>query len=153
MKIVCQIVWRLCKVIYFCLILVGFYITYIAFQANAPYTTTSISTVIHCHNGKTFDPSSKPIYPNDGRPTDAYRSYEIGSECEYDTAYFIGESFAMRNNYTEEVKVYTYQFGSIQNQIVNTGIATVSYFLGLELLRRVTLYILFGRNFLTLKTE
>jgi len=142
---------RLIKVVYVLLLLFGIVVGLIAWNINSPYAYTTYSYLVTCDNGKTFDPTSKPIdakYMGDSTPL-FFNSKQIRSECKYGIAYYVGLNIP--DNYELVNIPHEHSTGSQSQQIQNTLITLVVYYLIIEILRRTFLYIFFGKNFIAVK--
>lgn len=155
MKSLLIVIWRLMKVIYVLLILVGLILGAKVWNTNQPYKTYTYEVI--CDNGKIFDPTSKPI---DVTPRFVGRIYgnrtrlsfdedQMKSECEYGTAWAVGLSSQLTKNY--QLKTIETEHNTLNERIKYTAIVLVAYYLILEVARRIFLYVLFGKNVLTLK--
>ncbi len=155
MKNTKEVFERFLKVVYVLLILIGTYLGIHVWLVNAPVTSNEYgSYVVHCSNGKNFDPQSKPItenYPDSYGPS-SFDDRETKSECKFGTAYLIGYGVNLDDvKYTLTYKTSPFTSGSSETQIVATLMVIVIYFVTLEVSRRTLLYIFLGKNFLTLK--
>ena len=153
MKKTLEVAWRLLKVIYVVLLLLGLGIGRLAWRGDAPYTEYTYGNyLVTCDNGKTFDPTSKPInhFSNLDRPDD-FVDQAIKAECKYGNVYIIGFGSNLDQvTYKLTYQTYPHVIRTANDQIKVTIIAVAIYYLVLEIVRRTFLYIFFGRNFLTL---
>lgn len=163
MKNFLSIIWRLLKVIYVLFLVLGIGVCIIVWINTAPYSFITYSYKVMCNNGKAFDPTSKPIdhsplsldsiaYGQD-RNALTFNDQEIKSECTYGTVFGISLSSNILKNYDFITSTNVHIIRTRDDQIKYTLIAFVSYYLFLEIIRRGFLYIIFGKNFLTLKTN
>ena len=144
-----SIAWRLIKVIYVLLLLSGLLVVLIVWKASSSsYQTYSYKVI--CDNGKTFDPTSKPIDKIGYSDPFEFNENQIKSECKYGTTWYKGWSEELSKNFQLDVK---HIVRTQKDQIITTVIAFILYYLVLELLRRTFLYVVFGKNFLTLKSN
>lgn len=155
MKKSLEILWRLTKVIYVLLLLLGLIAGLFAWSVSSPYTEYSYDNYhVQCDNGKSFDPKSKPIYSTPGfNSPDSFYNAEVKSECHYGTAYYVGSANELPDKYTVSYKTYPHVIRTASDQMVATVITLIVYYLLLEIVRRIVLYIFQGRNFLTLKKK
>ncbi|MBI2405478.1 hypothetical protein HYV21_00275 [Candidatus Microgenomates bacterium] len=142
------------------LLLLGLPIAWITWTSNAPYSYTTYSYEVICDNGKRFDPTSKPIDPilynqkvtfRTVIPRDAILSFDedqVKSECEYSNAWSVGLSSKLPNNFQLHINQQTNTVRSQTDQVTNTIIVLVGYYLILEVARRTILYIFLGKSFL-----
>ena len=120
MKNIFGILKRLLKVIYIFLLLFGLFVTWKVWKSEKPYSTISYSYKVVCDNGKTFDPTSKPI---------KYKSYigepfrfdegNIKAECLYDCAWCIW-NLPREENYQLYSDKYTNEIITKTDQIKST---------------------------------
>jgi hypothetical protein len=154
MKTLLKIIWRLVKVTYVLLLLIGPILIFYVWSNTAPYPYTTYSYKVTCNNGKVFDPTSKPIATKFvGYEPLLFNVNELKSECEYGTAYYVGWSSKLADNYVL-AKVSEQHFtGTRTDQVKITTIVFFLYYLILEILRRTFLYIFLGKNFISLKNK
>lgn len=170
MKNLLNIVWRLTKVLYVILLLVGLLVIWFIWVNNYPYSYSAYLYNVVCNNGTTFDPTSKPI-SYDTKSGYHYGGYygeftvksdsndeiikfdddEIKAECKYGTASSAWKVKNTPKNYKLISAYTTHVIRTQQDQIKYAIAAFASYYLILEILRRTILYIFFGKNFLTLE--
>jgi hypothetical protein len=153
MKKALDIVWRLLKVIYVALLFLGLGVGWLAWIGDQPYTDYTYGNyLVTCDNGKTFDPTSKPIQ----RTTytyvpDSFDDQSVKAECKFGTAYWYGTGNELDHvTYNLTYQTYPHVILSGNDQIKATIISVAIYYLLLEIIRRTFLYICFGRKFLTL---
>lgn len=148
MKNIFVILKRLLKVVYISLILLGLVVTWKtweSFREPSPFTDYSYKVV--CNNGKTFDPTSKPIKYKYyiGEPL-RFDEGNIKAECLYGCAWCIG-GLPGEKNY----QLYSELRTTKADQIRTTMIVFFLYYLLLKIFRRTLLYIFLGKRFLVLK--
>lgn len=146
---------RLGRVLYVITILTGLCLALHTGYRYRPITVTVYRESIHCTNGKSFYSDSKPIYPNDGYqyipPADT-KEREISSECQFGTAYYIGDSVNLNlKNHTEEYIGTKHTEGSWILAIRDFFLIFILVFLIADVTRRTLRYILFGKSFFSLK--
>jgi hypothetical protein len=112
------------------------------------YTTTT--SVVHCDNGKAFDPESKPIYPNGDEPFvprySDIRHRQLSSECEYGTAYYVGDVIPHPKNYSEVTTSHENWVGSWSQTSVNFMIYLLGGLFIVEIVKRLLYYIIFAES-------
>lgn len=129
------------------LLVVGLLFTWIKWKNSKPYSYESISYKVDCDNGRTFDPTSKPIR----RSYDSYSKSlvfnedELKSECEHGTVYRFSKS---EKNYQLHQITSENTIGSKTDQVKTSISAFTMYYLTLEILRRTFLYVVFGKRVL-----
>jgi hypothetical protein len=160
-----QIAWRLLKVVYVLFLLFGLLVALFAWSSAAPLTENTYGNyLVTCDNGKTFDPTSKPIDTSgasENLPGFHYSSYveepypfnanQIKAECKYGNAFLIGYGTDLdRVNYNLTYKTYPHDIRTVSDQISGTVISIAVYYLILEILRRTFMYIFLGKKFISL---
>jgi hypothetical protein len=113
------------------------------------YTTTT--DIVHCENGKSFDPDSKSIYPKGDEPDPPrysdIRHREISSECEQGdvwAAYF--GSKLLPKNYTEVITNHEHTDGSWSHAITVFIVVLLVGLLMVEIVKRLLYYIIFAES-------
>jgi len=154
MKKTTEILMRLLKVFYVVLLLLGFVFGFYVWVLDSPSSYNAYGYLVQCDNGKTFDPTSKPIAITDYNEPYSFNVHEIRAECQTGNALepdwnntFNQVSFNLTH------KTYQHVTRTISDQLTATIISIVIYYLILEILRRTILYIFLGRNFITLKEK
>lgn len=151
---------RIFNVIYGILILLGVIFVVGTWIKNSPSNTTNYSYKVVCDNGKTFDPTSKPINET-GKSSYNHRyiykdrlfdfdENQIKAECEYGTAASDWKIYNQPKNYTLYVKKSA---NSLFDQLKFTIISLLLYYLPLEVIRRTFLYIVYGKSFFVIKDK
>lgn len=140
--------FRFTKVVYILLLLFGFVVGWFMWTISTPYQYSTYSYFVECNNGKTFDPTSKPIDRESYAEPYRFSVDQIKSECEYGTAWNVGWSRNLSKNYRSGYREYNHVTGTIQNQIKNTIIAAAIYYILVEVIRRTILYVFLGKKFL-----
>lgn len=138
---------RATKVLYVLFLLAGLLIGWFIWTINSPYTYNTYGYFVECHNGKTFDPTSKPIDKTNYSEPYSFNDLQLKSECEYGTAFYEGPASKLSKNYRVGYKEYPHVVGSALNQIKNTVIGIATYYFLLEVMRRTLLYIFVGKKF------
>jgi len=172
MKTFLKIIWRFIKVVYVVLLLVGLFVVYNIWTENQPEPYHSYSYKVTCNNGKSFDPTSKPIevinkdeinnnflsLSKDNildETEKKFNTIELNSECEHGNAFYYLWQYQPPT--TPEYNIVTTKYDHITktqtDQILDTVIIFILYYLFLEILRRIFLYIFLGKNFITLKNS
>lgn len=157
-----EITLRFLKVIYVLLLLFGLWVGWKIWINNTPRNKQEYSFHVTCENGKTFDPTSKPIpyvnkrgvmgqiVPEDLENKDVVKG--IKSQCKYGTVYNVGVGVPLEDvNYKLTYDNKTLVIVSFSDQIERTILVLAVYYLILEIVRRTFLYTFFGMNFFTLK--
>jgi len=146
-----KVFYRFLKVVYVLILLFGLLIGWITWVSNSPGNYTTYTYKVICDDGKEFDPTSKPIdteYMGDSTPL-FFNPKQIRSECKYGTAYYVGLNIP--DNYELINIPHEHGTGSKSQQIQNTLITLVVYYLIIEALKRTFIYIFYGKSFITLK--
>lgn len=148
MKDLIGIGFRLTKVIYVLFLLFGIIVVLFIWNTNSPYTYMTYNYLVTCNNGKTFDPTSKPIdKTNDDEPY-SFNDLQLKSECEYGTAFYEGLARQLSKNYFVAYQEEPHIVRTIKDQVKNTIIYVVIYYFLIEIFRRTILYIFLGKRFL-----
>lgn len=143
MKNLLQIAWRLLKVTYVVILLLGFMIGLLVWVS----TPEKYSYLVICNNGKTYDPTSKPIDHTYDIPY-KFSILQTNAECRNGVG---GENIPPGiTNYSNNTITKT---PHADDKIINTFIAVLIYYLIVEMLRRTFLYIFFGKSFVTLRRQ
>ena len=152
MKNISKILKRFIKVIYIFLLLFGLLFTFWVYTISAPYSYNTYLYNVACNNGKEFDPTSKPT---DHSLNEPYLFYEdqLKSECEYGTAYYIELSKDLHKNYDLTYTEHPHVVRTVGDQIRTTLVAFVSYYILLEVVKRILLYIFVGKAFISFKRK
>ena len=144
-----EVLKRFLNVAYIVLILMSIFVAIFAWLVNKPVVNKNYSYIVTCDNGKTFDPTSKPIDSvfNGSNEPRIFDNNQLKSECEYNTAYLVGLSSKLQTNYkitnTESVS----KTGSLMSQILSTVLWLIGYLLVIEIISRTFIYIIYGQKF------
>lgn len=154
-----DIFFRLIKVGYVTILVIGIFISILVSVESWPYLTTKRSYLVTCDNGNTFDPESKPINKfkdnSDSVNSPFYeknqvRGYkfsieQMASECKYGHAWNkVREQDNFKLSYTSQ----TTRHGSEIDAIMIGLIVFVVYNLIVEIGKRTILYIFLGKKFI-----
>lgn len=142
---------RLVKVIYISVLLSGFLVAITVWDIFEPYDYNYYNYHVKCNNGKEFDPLSKPIDKLNYTEPYSFDENRIKSECEFGTSYFYLPATKLGKNYNLDITFKSIKNGSKLEQLKFTLIAFVVYHIFIEIIRRIILYIVFGKNFFTLQ--
>ncbi len=153
MKRAWEILGRLLKVVYVLFLLFGIGVVWYIWISYAPYSYETYNYLVQCDNGKRFDPTSKPIDKTNFTEPYTFDDLQLKSECEYGTAYYVGWSSKLAKNYFVTNQAHSHAVRTVNDQIKATLLGVVVYYMLLEIVRRIILYIFLGRNFLTLKKK
>jgi hypothetical protein len=145
-----QLLRRLLNVLYGLAIVTIFVYALMVARAIIPRIYTTTTSIIHCDNGKSFDPDSKPIYPKGDEPIPPrysdIRYRQISSECEYGTADYVGDVIPHPKNYMEEIINHDNHEGSWSE----AGTIFIEFLLGglliVEIIKRLVYYIIFSES-------
>ena len=145
MKKVSEILMRFLKVAYVILLLAGIvWGMYVWNNIPKHY----YNYLVICSNGKTFDPTSKPIEKSYSAQNGySFTTGQINSECAYETAFREGDVNQFEANFTLSNKEDS------SDPIKRTIILLIGYYVLMEIIRRTFLYIFLGKNFITLKKK
>lgn len=151
MEKISEIAWRLIIVAYSILFLGGLLFTSFVWTISKPYSYETYSYLVTCDNGKTFDPTSKPIDKEDYSEPYRFSVNQVKAECAYGDAFLVGWSKDIPKNYFIRKQIHTHIRNTEQDQIHDTVIFVSIYYISLEIIRRTFMFIFLGKNFLTLK--
>lgn len=145
------VIQRFANVIYFLLLSLGLGISLLIGSSSWPYHYETYTYLVNCNNRKTFDPESKPInYRYISGNKKEFSNNQIKSECQYDTAYYT-RGLVEDNNYSLKVNTYNNVDGSVLDAIKNSVGFFAIYFFVLEIARRLIVYIVTGKPFVSIK--
>lgn len=142
-KNIAPVIIRLGRVLYVTILIVGLFGSLYEGLKTFP---NNEHEVVHCRNGKSFDPASKPLERNSYYNSDI-RERGIASECQFGTVYLIASPDLDLNNNTIEKYKTPFAIDDWKKVVLTFLINISAVILLVEVSRRTLRYVVWGKHF------